>query len=181
MRRSLAGFLITQAIAFVGCVVVPVAITLVAPLSTLEFRRADGGIEVAVTRYALILVPWRTTRVGGVTQLRADITPEVHRQLTAEDRRKGRAHVSYATGQLAILGEAPVVIVQAAPDLAKEIAARFERFRRDANAPPETVEVYASWSLSYLLGGAVSALCAFYLLGVFLAVVTYPFKRKAAT
>ena len=42
------------------------------------------------------------------------------------------------------------------------------------------IEVYASWWLSYVLGGVVSALCAFYLLGCVLAIVTWPFKRKPA-
>ena len=180
MRASLKSVVITQAIAIVCFVVLPIVITLVVPFSTLELRRADDGIAATVTRYVLVFVPWRTQQIARVTQLRADISPEVHRQLTAEDRRKGRANVIHATGQVAIIGDGPHVIVQVAPELARDVAARFERFRRDAVADSEMIEVYASWSLSYLLGGTVTALCALYVVGAALAIVTVPFKRRRA-
>ncbi|MBL8700701.1 MAG: hypothetical protein JNK67_20175 [Alphaproteobacteria bacterium] len=175
---SLAGRIVTQAIAFAVFVVLPVVITLVAPLSTIEFRKSNGASSVTVQRYVLIFVPWRTTHVDNVARLRADITAEKHYRGTVEERRKGQSGTSYSTGQVAILGAGsePEAIVQAAPDLAKEIVARFERFAAAPDAPPVSIEVYASWSLSYLLGGAVTALCALYVTGAVLAVLTFPFK-----
>lgn len=176
-RVSLGGIIITQAIAFVFFFVLPVVITLVVPFSTIEFRKSDAGNTVAVDRYVLIYVPWRTQRIENVTRLRADITAEKIYKGTAEERRKGQKGTSYATGQVAIIGDGPEVIVQASPDLAREIVARFEHFAAARSAPPVSIPVYASWSLSYLLGGAVSALCAFYVAGVLISVLLFPFKR----
>ena len=57
---ALKSNLITQTIAVVFFVVVPVVITLVAPLSTIVFRKADSATDVVVQRYVLMFVPWRT-------------------------------------------------------------------------------------------------------------------------
>lgn len=179
-KVTLLGLVITQAIAFVGCVVIPIVVTLVAPLSTLEFTKSGAGTTATVTRYVLMVVPWRTQRIDGVTRLRVDVTGEFRYADTAENRRKGRTGTSHATGQIAIVGNGPEVIVQAAPDLAQDIAARFDRFVETSTAAPVTIPIYASWSLSYLLGGAVTALCALYLFGVAMAVLSAPFKRLRA-
>lgn len=176
---SFRSTVITQAIAVVCFVVMPVVITFVAPFSTLEFRRVAGDVDVVVTRYVLVFLPWRTQYVPQVARLRADIKDAEHRHLTASERRKGYAQYSFATAQVAILGAGrPEVIVQVAPDMAEDVVARFDAFRRDAAATRQTVEVYASWWLSYVLGGVVTALCALYVVGAVLAVVTWPFKRR---
>lgn len=179
---SFKGHLVTQAIAFVCFLLVPALITLVAPFTDLEFRHAGNGVNVTVTRYALMVIPWQTKTVTNVTALQSDITPEVRYANTAENRRKGRAGaVSHATGQLTIIGDGSEVVVQAAPELAGNIEVRFNRFRADASSAPLKLSIYASWNLSYLLGGAVTALAAFYVLGCVLAILSLPFKALKAT
>jgi len=178
-RTSLLGVVITQAIAFVGCLVVPVIVTLIAPLSTLDFVKSGRGTTVTVTRYVLIVVPWRTQRIDDVVRLRVDLTAEFRHANTQENRRKDRTGTSHATGQIAIIGNGPEVIVQAATDLAQEVALRFERFSAASTPAPTSIPVYASWSLSYLLGGAVTALCALYVAGVVLSVIALPFRVRA--
>ena len=180
-NSSWSSVAITQAIAIVVFVVVPIVITLVAPISTLEFQKSGAATEVVLRRYALIFVPWRTERVENVKRLRADITEEVHYANTAENRRRGRKGTSYATGQLAIIGDGPEVIVQAAPELSKEISARFDQFAKGAGAGPETIPVYASWGLSYVLGGVVTFLCGLYLFGATVAVIQYLWRLMRTT
>lgn len=175
-RTSLAGHIVTQAIAVAVFIVVPIVITLMVPLSTIEFRKSTPGTAVTVNRYVLIFVPWQTKRIENVTRLRADITAERTYRGTAEERRKGQTGTSYATGQVAILSNRPEVIVQAAPDLAKAIVTQFDQFVADRTATPVSTPVYASWSLSYVLGGVVTSLCALYVTGVVLAILTFPFK-----
>jgi hypothetical protein len=166
--------LITQAIAVVCFVVVPVAITLVAPLSTIVFQKAGSETDVIVQRYALMVVPWRTERIDAVTQIRADVSSQFRYGNTAENRRKNRVGtVSYATGQVVIIGPNDEVIVQAAPDLARSIAAQFKDFVADQNADRLSIPVYASWALSYGLGGVVSFLCGLYLFGSMAAILRF--------
>lgn len=168
---------VTQAIAVVCFVVVPVVITLVVPLSTIVFERAGSETDVIVHRYVLMIVPWRSERIDHVTQIRADVSSQFRYGNTAENRRKNRVGtVSYATGQVAIIGAGDELIVQAAPELAKSIAAQFKEFVTDKNAGSISIDVYASWILSYVLGGVVSFLCGLYLLGSLVAVLRHVYK-----
>lgn len=169
-RDSFKNIAITQAIASIVFVLAPIAITLIAPLSTIEFERSGAAASVVVHRYVLMFLPWRTQRVENVTRIRADVTADMRYPDTAENRRKGRKGTRYGTGQVAIIGEGPEVIVQASPELAKDISAQFDRFRAEGVHEAMTFQVYASWWLSYALGGVMTFLCAFYLLGVTLAI-----------
>lgn len=176
---SLKGQIITQVIAAAAFLGVPIIITLMVPFTDLEFRRARDGANVSVTRYVLMFIPWQKTEVANVRAILSEVTPEFRYANTAENRRKGRAGtISLSTGQLVIVSDGDEVIVQVAPEKAKGVSDQFKRFLGDKSATPVMIPVYASWSLSYLLGGAVSALAAFYAICAFLAVVTYPFKRQ---
>jgi ABC-type sugar transport system permease subunit len=175
-RPSLRDRVITQAIAIVFFVIVPIVITLMVPLTNIEFRNSETGATVTVHRYVLIFIPWKTQQITNVTRVRADITAEKHYRGTSEERRKGQSGVRVATGQVAIIGDGPEVIVQAAPDLAKEISRQFDEFVVIRSPEPMTFAVYASWPLSWILGGVVTALCALYVVGATLAVLTFPFK-----
>ena len=87
---ALKSHLITQVIAVVCFVIVPVVITLMAPLSTIEFQRSGTRNNVIVHRYALIFVPWRTERIDNVTQIRADVTSQFRRHLREQKKEQGR-------------------------------------------------------------------------------------------
>ncbi|QGM98164.1 hypothetical protein [Methylocystis parvus] len=174
---SFSDIAITQAIAVVGFVIVPIVITLVAPLSTIEFEKSGAATNVVVERYVLMFVPWRTARVENVKRLRVDVTDEVHYADTVENRRRGRRGTSYATGQVAIIGDGPEVVVQAAPPLAKEVSAKFDQFAKSGAAGPMTVSVYASWGLSYVLGGVATFFCGFYVFGATVALAQFLWKK----
>jgi hypothetical protein len=175
---SLKSQVITQAIAIVFFVVVPTVITLIVPFTDLTFLRNAGGASVTVKRYALMVIPWQTTDIANVKTIRADINQSFRYADTAENRRKGRAGaVNHATGQLVILGDDREVIVQAAPEIAEGISAQFKQFLTASTAEPVTVSVYASWRLSYLLGGAMTALAALYVIGACLTILAIPFNR----
>ncbi len=110
--------------------------------------------------------------VAGVTDVRADITAEKRYTEPREERRKGQKGVRLATGQVALLNSGPEVIIQAAPELATEIAAKFDTFagmvQRDveANGVNESslkFTVYASWAFRMCSAGSPldSQLCTF--------------------
>lgn len=176
---ALKSHLITQAIAVVCFVIVPVVITLVAPLSTITFQKAGTETNVIVRRYVLILVPWRTERIDNVRQIRADVTSQFRYADTSENRRKDRVGTtSHATGQVVITGARDGLVVQAAPDLARSVAALFKEFAADKNADQISMSVYASWVLSYVLGGVVSFLCGLYLFGSLAAVFRFGLRSS---
>ena len=169
---------ITQAIAVVCFVVIPTAITLMAPLSTIQFKKTEKGNTVLVDRYLLIFIPWRQEQVENASKLHAEITEEKRYKGTSEERRKGQKGIRLATGQVTVIGNDKELVVQSAPDLAKSIVSQFDQFASTADAAPVIIPVYASWSLSYILGGAATFLCALYVFGVCAAIVTFPFRAK---
>lgn len=175
-RATFREVLITQSIAAVVFVLVPLAITFIAPLSQLEFVQTPTGIQATVTRYVLICLNWKTDVVQSVTEVRADITAEKRYRGTVEERRKGQKGISLATGQVALVNSGPEVIVQAAPELAREIATKFESFVAAPSEQPLRFDVYASWGISYVAGGVASAFAALYVFGVAMKILLFPFQ-----
>ncbi|MDX1926462.1 MAG: hypothetical protein SFV81_08090 [Pirellulaceae bacterium] len=179
---SIKDIVITQAIAILAFVIVPIVLTLMAPLTNIEFRKSETGISATLVRYTLMFIPWRTEHLEQVTGIRADITKGKRYQGTTEERRKGQKGYQLATGQVAILHGGPKeagleAIVQADPDLANQIVKQFDDFKASESTGPLTFAVYASWSLSYILGGIATFFTALYILGAVLAIVTFPLKR----
>lgn len=174
------GVAITQAIAALVCIGVPLLVTFMAPVSVLEYRKAGEGVDVRIVRYVLLFVPWRTQDIANVREFRADVTKEFRYKNTKENRMKDRVgHTNLATGQVAIVSTGPETIVQAQPGLAEEIVAEFNTFAASSDPAPVRRTVYASWSLTYILGGAMTGLCALYVVGAALA--TLNFLRKLAS
>jgi hypothetical protein len=112
-QTTWSGILITQAIAALVCVGVPVLVTLMAPVTVLEFRKTEARVDVGVERYVLLFVPWRMQLVVGVKELRADVTKEFRYKNTRENRMKDRVgHTNLATGQVALMGDGPEAICE---------------------------------------------------------------------
>lgn len=177
---TLLSTLITQGIASVVCVGIPILVTLVAPVTTIELERGKG-VSATVTRYTLLFVPWRKELIVHVSGVRADVTATRYKA-TTEERRRGDTGVKLSTGQIVLLDGEKETVVQAAPGLAESTAREMTEYLSRSGTEPLQKTVYASWSLTYVLGGVVTGLCAFYVVCVVLAVVTYPFKLlKSAT
>lgn len=171
---------IMQAIVALVCLGVPVLVTLMAPVTVLEYRKSSAGVDARVVRYVLLVVPWRTQDVANVQSIRADVTEQFRYKNTKENRMKDRVgHTSLATGQVALVGDGPEVIVQAQPGLAEELSAEFEAFAAAPADTPVRRTVYASWSLTYILGGAMTALFALYVFGASMATLSFLTKRIA--
>jgi len=168
---TLTGQVITQAIAFFCFLVLPTVITLMAPRTRLELQHSPTGPTGTVTRYVFLFLPWKTEHRANVSGIRADITPEYRYRGTSVERRKGQKDVRLATGQLILSGDGSELVVQAAPDLAETVAQQGAAFIADPSAGPKTFSLYASWGLSYVLGGIATAFSAFYIFGVSMTVL----------
>ena len=178
-RPSMASIAITQAIAVVVFVLVPIVITLMVPFTDLEFRKSGTNVSITVHRYVLMAIPWRTRQIDNVERLRADITAERNARgvVVGSDGVTSVSVTRFSTGQIAITGNGGETFVQAAPDLARSTVSQFERFRARPDAAPLRVSLYASWWLSWVLGGVVTFLCAFYLFGASVALLRWIFSR----
>lgn len=167
-----------QAIVALVCLGVPVLVTYMAPVTVLEYRKSDAGVDATVVRYVLLAVPWRTQHVANVTGLRADVTEQFRYRNTKENRMKDRVgHTNLATGQVALMGDGPEVIVQAQPGLAEELSAEFASFAAAPSETPVRRTIYASWSLTYILGGAMTGLFALYVFGASMVTLKFAVQK----
>ena len=126
----------------------------------------------------MFFIPWKTEEVSNVSGLKADVTSEKYYQDTSENRRKGNTGISLATGQLVILNSGPEVKVQADPDLAYDTVEEFNEFVASKTTEPLDIPIYASWALSYFLGGAATFFCMLYVFGTLATFVMFPFKMN---
>ncbi len=135
-KAWIKNLVVTQSIAIVGFVGVPILITLVASLTDIDFEHRENGIHARVTRYVLMYFPWKTDFVEDVSEVRASNTPAKYYRGTSEERRKGQKGVQLETGQVIIAHADTEVHIDVDPKLAKEIEASFKRFQLDKSAAP---------------------------------------------
>jgi hypothetical protein len=179
-NTSVKSRVITQAIAVIVFVVVPILITWMASLTRVDFAKTESGTTATIQRYVLIFIPWQTERVAGVSKVEADITPAKYYRGLRSERRNGRTGVRLSTAIVTIIGDGSEVVVQTAPELAKNIPKQFDEFVASESNEPLTLQIYASWSLSYILGGIATFFCAFYIFGAIVASSIFVIKKFTA-
>lgn len=177
--QSFKSVILTQAIAVLFFVLLPVLITFMTPITDLEVSNTEQGTSVKVIRYILTFVPWKTEQLSNVKGIRADITARKRYADTSENRRKGNVGVSVATGELVFITNDGEVKMQSDPELAENTVKVFNEFVASKSSEPLKLTIYASWALSYILGGVATFLCGLYVFGAVVSVITMPFKRKA--
>lgn len=169
MSSRLLRTFITHGIASVACVAIPILVTVVFPVTTIELQRGDG-VSATVTRYALLFVPYRTEYIPQVTGVVTDVMTVSYRG------------VDVSEVQIIISHGDEKAMIQSATGLS-EVTTRqvWEYLFHSGNAPPQKMVYASSWS-TYVLGGVMAGLCALYVVYVALALLTYPFKLlKSAT
>lgn len=176
--QSIKSVVITQAIAIVFFVLLPVLITFMTPFTDVEVTNTEQGTSVKVVRYILTFVPWKTEQLANVSGVRADITARKRYADTSENRRKGNVGVSVATGELVFLTNDGEVKMQSEPELAENTVKVFNDFVASKSPEPLKLTIYASWALSYLLGGVATFFCGLYIFGAVVSALKFPFKKK---
>lgn len=168
---SFKSILITQAIASVVFVGIPILLTFMAPLTSLRFEKTEQGLEAKVDRYLLMVIRWKHEELVGVEAVRADITAEKRYRGTAEERRKGQKGVRLATAQIVLVCGGMESAIQADPDLAKKVEKEFAEFKQTDTASALSYEIYASWWLSYVLGGIATGFAVLYIFGASVQII----------
>lgn len=176
--KSIKSIVITQAIAIVFFVLLPILITFMTPLTDVEVSNTEQGTSVKVVRYILTFIPWKTELITNVSGVRADITERKHYANTSENRRKGNVGVSVATGELVFITNDAEVKMQSDPELAEETVKTYNEFVSSKSTEPLKLTIYASWALSYILGGVATFFCGLYVFGAVVSIIKFPFKKK---
>jgi hypothetical protein len=174
---SFKSILITQAIASVVFVGIPILLTYMAPLTSLRFDKTEQGMEAKVDRYLLMVIPWKHEALVGIDAVRAEVTAEKRYRGTSEERRKGQKGVRLATAQIVLACGGLESAIQANPDLAKKVEKEFAEFKQTDAASQLNYEIYASWWLSYVLGGIATSFAVFYIFGASVQIILTVTKK----
>jgi hypothetical protein len=169
-KHTVKSILITQAIAIFGFVVVPAAVTFIAPRTTVELRRDEDHVSARITRHILLVIPFRTLTIEPVVEVESQVTAGKYGYSTNSDRRRGRKVNQAGDGSVWIIGRDSKCQVQSTPADAPVQAEQIRSFLENPAAEPVVITATAGWALTYLLGSAMTGLSALYCLGATLAV-----------
>ncbi|MFO1482841.1 MAG: hypothetical protein U1F71_05680 [Verrucomicrobiaceae bacterium] len=168
-QHSLKSIVITQLIAFVGFVLVPALVTMIAPVSWVKFQRQGDRISVRAQTCLFFVVPFRTVSVDPLIAVD-------ERTLTGSitnERRVGRQDIKRRAddeGFLVMKGPEQSAEVQVSPASLKSVLEKANAFLKDPAATDLKMFVVANWKFSVGGGGFVSLLTLLYLVGVTLAI-----------
>lgn len=174
---TLKSILITQTIASLVFVGIPILLTYMAPLTSLRFDKTEQGVEAKVDRYLLMVIPWKHEDLVGVEAVRADVTAAKHYRGTSEERRKGQKGYRLATAQIVLACGGMESAIQADPELAKQVEKEFADFKQADGVSELKYEIYASWWLSYVLGGIATGFAVLYVFGASVQIVLSMTKK----
>ena len=179
-KPGLWSAVITQAIALAVCLGIPLLVTWMAPRTTIQLRWIDGVPAADITKYVLLVAPLPTDRLEPLQQVESIVTAEKKRtHLTSEDKRRGRGlGTTFADGSLKLGGAGRECWIQSTPQSAPSQAETIQAFLDNPAAEPLAMTATAPWPLTYLLGGIMTGLATFYLVGVFLAISRWCWKNR---
>jgi hypothetical protein len=165
---------VTQAIAIVGFVLVPMLVTMVVPRTTIVLRPVDDNVHAEVTRYALLCIPYRYEVLAPVTSATAKVRDAVHKnRLDAEDRRKGRAQYQAGDGVIILENPGGESWIQSTPADAVPAVERIQAYLQSPAPEPLVIHASAGWLFTYVLGGTMTGLAALYVTGATLAMLQW--------
>jgi len=164
-KSTFTSIIITQAIAIFGFLVVPAAVTFVAPRTTIELQRREDHVSATITKHILLVVPIRKFTIESVVEAESHVVAAKYGYSTNSDRLRGRKVEQAADGSIWIVGRDSKCQVQSTSTEASGQADQIKAFLDDPDAEPVVMTATAGWALTYLLGGAMTGLSALYCVG----------------
>ena len=169
-----SSIVVTQAIAIVGFVLVPMLVTVVVPRTTIVLRPVDDQVHAEVTKYALLCIPFRYEVLAPVTAVNAKVRDAVYKsRLDSEDRRKGRAKYQAGDGVIILENPGGESWIQSTPADAVPAVERIQAYLQAPTQEPLVIHASAGWLFTYLLGGIMTGLAALYVTGATLAILKW--------
>lgn len=169
-KHTFKSIIITQAIAIFGFILVPAAVTFVAPRTTVEMRHIGDESSARVIKHIWLAIPFRETTIAPVLRVESHVKAAEYGYSTHSDRLRGRKVEKAADGSIRIIGRDSQCQVQSTPNDAPIEAEQMNAFLEKPASEPLVMTLTAGWLFTYLLGGAMTALSLLYCVGAALAV-----------
>lgn len=170
--KTWRAILVTQIIAFSGCVIVPGLVTLIAPRSTIELKTINSQPVAEIKKHLFIVIPLFKKTISPLERVESIVTQE-DRNISSEERRRGRVGVLLADGSVLLSGGGEDCQIQSTPEAARRETKAIADFIATPANSSQTLTLTAGWQMTYLLGGTMTALAAFYCLGVVAAILKW--------
>jgi hypothetical protein len=170
-KSSFTTLILTQSIAILVFVLVPVLVTSMAPRSTIELRRFNGTVSAEVTRHTLLYVPIYRTIVEPL--LDAESIRHESRSIKEDRTRNRKAATQIADGSVLLIGKSCESKVQSTYDDAPVQTQQIKAFIEDPSAETVMITANAPWMLTYVLGGIMTGLAVLYCAGSILAIARF--------
>jgi hypothetical protein len=170
--KTWQAMLITQLIAFSGCVIIPGLVTLIALSSTIELKTINNQPAAEIKKHLFVFIPLLSKTISPLEKAESVVT-QADRTISSEERRRGRTGVLLADGSVLLSGGGEACHVQSIPSSARLEAKTIAEFISQPSNSPQSLTLTAGWQMTYLLGGATTALAAFYCLGATAAITKW--------
>lgn len=170
-KSTIRSLIITQSIAILVFVVVPVVVTFMAPRTTIRLRRSHDQVAAVVTRHTLLIVPLYTTTMEPL--LDADSILQGEKAIKEDRQRNRKATTQIATGSVRLTGNGQDTQVQSTYEDAPVQAQQIKAFIENPAAKTLTITANAPWMLTYVLGGVMTGFAALYGIGSLLAIMRF--------
>ena len=174
-------FWITQLIAVVCFIVMPVLVTALLQASWISLNRdAEGRVSATSRTCVLFVVPWRAQQVAEVTgvdskSIRSDRLVR-HRSRGHDSYNKGRIH-SDGESELTVQGKENGLTVKISPDSEVEVKAKVQAFLDDPSQSHQRLFVIANWKFGLGFGIPLTLLALLYIVGSSIATLRAVFRR----
>lgn len=173
-KDTLGGMIFTQFIAFVGCIVFPALVTAIAPVSWVKFERQGESVRCQSKTCLLFVIPYKSFEaqpVIGIGDRFLAGTESVRRRPGPDKKTK-----SEDEGFLVVHTQDASFEVPVTPFNLKSVAQQAKDFLDNPQLTQLNLFVVANWKFSVIAGGLVSLLTVLYVVGVSLAILTFPFR-----
>lgn len=170
-KESLTSKIVTQLVAVLFFVGVPVMITAIAPVSWIKFQREGDHIIAQAKTCLLFIIPFKVQTVDPVTSFsRRTIAGSI-----TIERKKGtdERHTSDSEGILIIQGPQQTVEVSVTPANLDDVLQKSNAFLKDAQGTELKIFAPANWKFSVIFGGLASCLTVLYAMGVSLGILKF--------
>jgi hypothetical protein len=167
LRPTVGSRVITTVIAFVGCLVIPAAVSLVLGMSRLTLTKQNQQVTAHVERLLFFAIPWKTQQLSGITAAKHEvIAGSLIRQKTGDTRPRRRA---MDNAVLHLTAQNQTLDVALDPATAPQIQADVTHFIHDPDETHYHQFLMENRLYGWLFGVPVTLLAGFYTICVILA------------
>lgn len=181
-RPTFGGMLLQYLLVFLLCFVFPGAVTMMAPVTWLTFKRSGEVVSCKTRTCVFFVVPYKTQVVAQVTAIKTqERAGRTERQRKLGKTTSKNVHVD-GEGWMQIHGvDDAKAEVSVSPASLKNVEHKSNNFLNSNEQGSKTIFAIANWKFGGLMGGALSMLTLICVVGYTLAILNFIFKSIKKT